>query len=185
MKRGKNLPLVSIIIPHYGGTKILCECLKSLENVIYPNIEIILVDNNSPDDSIEIIQKKFSKIKLIKSNNNLGYAGGCNLGAQNANGKYLLIINNDTIHEINWINKLIDLMESNNNISSVQPKIKNYYNKNYFDYAGASGGFIDKYGFPFVGKIWIPHVTVASIKKINSDHLFIKNFLMNCSPKFY
>ena len=71
------------------------------------------------------------------------------MGAQHAKGKYLVILNNDTIHENDWITHLVQRMESDKNISSVQSKIKNYKKRNYFDYAGGSGGFMDKYCLPF------------------------------------
>ena len=149
MSRGKTQPLVSVIIPHYGGEEILQECLESLKNTDYSELEIIVVDNNSSDNSIRIVQAKFPYIKLIQSEYNRGFAGGCNFGSQHATGEYLLIINNDTVHESDWIIRLVQFMESNKNISSVQPKIKNYKKRNYFDYAGGSGGYMDKYCFPF------------------------------------
>jgi GT2 family glycosyltransferase len=155
MKGGTTLPLVSIIIPHNGGEDILFECLYSLMNVDYPDLEIIVVDNKSPDESINNIQNKFPKVVIIKSEINRGFAGGCNLGAEHAKGEYLLILNNDTTHEKNWIKPLIQRMESNKTISSIQPKIKNNEKRDYFDYAGACGGFMDKYCFPFArGRIF-------------------------------
>ena len=106
------------------------------------NIKIVKLNNS------HIICVK-DKIILLKSEINSGYAGGCNLGATKAKGKFLLFLNNDTTHDKNFINPLIEKLESNQNIACVQPKIKNLKNKNYFDYAGASGGFIDYLVFPF------------------------------------
>ena len=80
------MSLVSVVIPHYGGTAIMSECLKSLQNCCTPNLEIIVVDNASPDDSVEFIKTNFSEIKLIQSEFNRGFAGGCNFGAQHAAG---------------------------------------------------------------------------------------------------
>jgi len=155
MTQSSTHPLVSVVIPHYGGTDILGECLTSLNKCSYSNLEIIVVNNNSPDDSIQFIKSNFTEVKLIRSECNRGFAGGCNFGVQHAKGKYLLILNNDTIHEPDWIDHLVNMMESNPNISSVQPKIKNYDNRDYFDYAGACGGFMDKYCFPFArGRIF-------------------------------
>ena len=149
MDRGTTHPLVSILIPHYGGTKIIQECLDSIYNTDYPKIEIIVLNNNSLDDSIKIIQSNYPDVKLIKSEYNRGFAGGCNFLSKYANGKFILILNNDTVHEKDWISHLVSRINSNENISSVQPKIKKYDNRDFFDYAGASGGFIDKYCFPF------------------------------------
>ena len=137
-------PLVSVLIPHFGGREILQECLKSLINSVYLNLEIIVVDNASPDNSTHSFQEKYPDIKLIHSKYNRGFSGGCNFGAEYAKGEYLLILNNDTVHEKDWIIYLVQYMESNKNISAVQPKIKNFKNQDYFDYAGGSGGYMDK-----------------------------------------
>ena len=146
---------VSIIIPHHNNKKILKDCLDSLYQSSYKKFEIIIVDNASSDKSVEEIQSVYKDIKIIKSLKNLGYAGGCNLGAKNANGKYLLFLNNDTILDIDCVKFLIPRLESNSKIASVQPKIKNLKNKSYFDYAGASGGFMDYLVFPFTrGRIF-------------------------------
>ena len=144
-----NLSKVSIIIPHHNNFPILDECLKSLEQSTYENLEIIIVDNNSSDDSVLQISENYKHVIIQKSTTNLGYAGGCNLGAQIATGHYLLFLNNDTIHDSNFISGLVDTLNNNKKIACVQPKIKNFNNKDYFDYAGASGGFIDYLVFPY------------------------------------
>ena len=155
MSEGDTPPLVSVIIPHYGGKKILNECLDSLDNTDHSKLEIIVVDNCSTDNSINTIDNKFPHVKLIQSEYNRGFAGGCNFGSQHAKGAYLLILNNDTIHENDWITHLVQIMESNKNISAVQPKIMNYKKRDYFDYSGGSGGYLDKYCFPFTrGRIF-------------------------------
>jgi len=139
--------LLSIIIPHLQGKKNLYECLESIQtNIPY---EIIIVDNNSKDNSVKNIKEKFPDIQVIHSEVNKGYAGGCNLGAQHAKGKYLLFLNDDTIINENAIDILFQMIVKDKNISAVQPKILNYYNKDQFDYAGASGGYIDYLGYPF------------------------------------
>ena len=142
--------LISIIIPHLIGFKILDACLTSIikntQNIEY---EIIIVDNHSPDNSIKKIKNKFPNAQIIYSKINRGYAGGCNLGAKHANGNYLFFLNNDTIITENSIELLLNEIHNNANISSVQPKIKSYHNKELFDYAGACGGYIDYLVYPF------------------------------------
>jgi len=150
-----SIPLVSIIIPHHGGWKILENCLISLEESTYPNLEIILVDNASPDDSIQKLRGKFPEVRVVESAKNRGFSGGCNLGSKEAKGEYLLILNNDTIHEPDWIEPLVQILEENPKISSVQPKIKNIDSPQFFDYAGACGGYMDWLCFPFArGRIF-------------------------------
>ena len=121
-----------------------------IDNIIISDIENTkIVDNNSKDNSVKNIKEKFPDIKVIHSEVNRGYAGGCNLGAQNAKGKYLLFLNDDTVIYENAIDILFNMIEKDKNISAVQPKILNYYDKDQFDYAGASGGYIDYLGYPF------------------------------------
>lgn len=117
-------PLVSIIIVNYNQKKITLECLKSLEKITYPSFEIIVVDNNSFDRSTQIIRKKYPKIKVIESNENLGYAGGNNLGLKYCSSDYILILNNDTKVEPNFLEPLIEDMVSDNKLGVIQSKIK-------------------------------------------------------------
>ena len=148
-------PLVSIIIPHWNGIDIITECLESLQKATYPNFEIIVVDNDSIDDSVNHIRKNFPKTIILENELNEGYAGGCNRGSEIAKGEYLLFLNNDTIHEPNWIEPLVNLLEKNYSITAVQPKILNYFQKNLFDYAGGAGGLMDILAFPFArGRIF-------------------------------
>jgi len=142
-------PKVSIIIPHHNNYSILDECLQSLQKINYKNIEIIIVDNYSTDNSIDNISQKYNNLIIQKSAINLGYAGGCNHGSKVASGEYLLFLNNDTTQKSNFIDELVGTLNNNKKIACVQPKIKSYNQKEYFDYAGASGGFIDYLVFPF------------------------------------
>ena len=148
--------MVSIIIPNYNGGDLLYNCINSIyKNISIKDFEIIVVDNGSTDNSINRVKSNFQNVEIISSNSNLGYSGGCNLGATHASGKYLLFLNNDTEHSNEWIEKLVHFLDSNSKIAAVQPKILNIHNKKLFDYAGGAGGFIDKFCFPFVqGRIF-------------------------------
>ena len=145
---------ISIIIPHYNNKDILYRCIESLSKLTYKDFEIIVVDNNSSDNSPQDVQRVFSNFRIIKSKQNLGYAGGCNLGAKSSESEFLLFLNNDTIHDNNFIQPLIRLLDSDQSVASVQPKLLNI-NKRDFDYAGACGGYIDYLVFPFTrGRIF-------------------------------
>jgi len=148
--------MVSIIIPNYNGGDLLYNCINSIyKNISIKDFEIIVVDNGSTDNSINRVKSNFENVEIISSNSNLGYSGGCNLGATHASGKYLLFLNNDTEHSNEWIEKLVHFLDSNSKIAAVQPKILSIHNKKLFDYAGGAGGFIDKFCFPFVqGRIF-------------------------------
>ena len=155
---------ISIIIPHYNGEKLLQRCLGSIYNNTEEGCEIIVVDNNSSDGSVEMIEKKFPQVKTIINKTNLGYAGACNIGAKEAKHEYLFFLNNDTEVEKNWTEPLINKLKDDS-VASVQPKIKSIIKKEYFDYAGASGGYIDIFGYPFCrGRIF------STIEKDNMQY---------------
>ena len=142
---------LSIIIPHHNGKKLLHDCLQSIyDNISIDNFEIIVVDNLSTDNSADEAKSNFPSIILLKSEKNLGYSGGCNLGAKNAAGEYVIFLNNDTLHTKKWIEELVNFLDNNPHAGAAQPKILNAINKDTFDYAGGAGGYIDKYCFPFV-----------------------------------
>ena len=156
---------ISIIIPHHNNYDILNDCLESLYKSNLHDSEIIIVDNNTTDESIHKIKVDFPNLIIIKSATNRGYAGGCNYGVKHAKGNLLVFLNNDTEMEEQWLTQLITTINNDPNISSVQPKIINKYDKNKFDYAGGSGGFMDKYCYPFArGRIF------HSIEKDNGQY---------------
>ena len=145
------MKIVSIIIPHYNGKKLLHNCISSIyQNINIDNFETIVVDNASTDDSVKNIKDLFSDVVIVSNKENIGYSGGCNIGAQQAKGKYLIFLNNDTEHSDGWIEKLVDFLEKHPDTFAAQPKVLNINNKEYFDYAGGAGGFIDRFGFPYV-----------------------------------
>ena len=96
-------PKVSVIIVNYNGKKLLEKCLESLFKVEYDNFEVIVVDNNSTDDSVQFITKIYPSIIIIKLDSNKGFAEPNNLGAKIAKGDFLLLLNNDTIVTPNFI----------------------------------------------------------------------------------
>ncbi len=143
--------LVSLIIPHYNGMEMLRECLTSLSETSYPNFEILVVDNASADDSLSMVKNEFSDVKILELQSNRGYAGGCNAGiAASENSDYVVLFNNDAVVERSWLSHLVDCMDADYSIAACQPKILSTDNKQRYDYSGAAGGLIDRYGYPFV-----------------------------------
>src|SRR2546425_1137542 len=143
-----NLPLVSIIILNYNGAKYISQCLKSVLISDYRNFELIIVDNNSSDSSIDIVESEFSdnRIKVIKSDKNLGFAGGNNLGADYAKGDYFVLLNIDTLVDPKWLSELVSVMESDNAIGAAQPKLLSLDDKTVFD---SAGDYLDFFGNSF------------------------------------
>ena len=140
--------LISIVLLNWNGKKLLQKFLPILIKNS-EGIDIYVVDNNSNDDSVRYLQENFNNVKIIQHKQNSGYAKGYNDAVKNIKTKYLVLINSDIETSKNWWQPIIDLMEKEINIAACQPKVLDYNNKNYFEYAGASGGVIDLFGYPF------------------------------------
>lgn len=158
--------LVSIVIPHYNGSALLKKCLESLQKTTYPNYNIIIADNASEDDSVEMVSQDFPSVEILRLESNKGFAGGCNAGIVAAKkSEYVVLFNNDALAEPEWLSILVDVMESDERIAACQPKILSIKNKGYFDYSGAAGGLMDKYAYPFArGRI------LATIEKDSGQY---------------
>ena len=129
-------PLVSIITINYNESEVTLDLLDSVRKLSYTNYEVIVVDNASPNDNPDKIKENFPEVNLIKSPENLGFAGGNNLGVKQAKGEYLLFINNDTIVPPNFIQPLVETLQKNNRIGMVSPKIKFHWDPTLIQYAG-------------------------------------------------
>lgn len=129
-------PLVSIITINYNESEVTSDLLESIRGLTYPNYEIIVVDNASPNDNPDIIKEKYPEVNLIKSKENLGFAGGNNLGLKQAKGDYLLFINNDTIVPKGFIEPLVETLQEDKTIGMVSPKIKFHWDPTLIQYAG-------------------------------------------------
>jgi len=140
-------PLVSIIIVNYNGQHHLKKCFESLSKIDYNQIEIILVDNNSTDNSIEFIKSNYSSTIIIKLDKNYGFAEPNNIGVKNAKGSYLLFLNNDTIVTENFISSLVQYAESNERIGICQSLLIKQNGD-----IDSSGDYIDKIGVSFSSK---------------------------------
>lgn len=132
-------PLVSIISINYKQASVTCEMLASLRQVTYPNYEVIVVDNASPEEEIQPIADRFPEVQLIRSAENLGFAGGNNLGIAVAKGKYLLFLNNDTEVDPDFLEPLVELFEANPKAGIASPKIIFHGTDNIIQYAGCGG----------------------------------------------
>ncbi len=143
-------PLVSVIILNYNGLRFLKDCFDSLVKCSYPNFEILLVDNNSTDESAAFTRKNYPRVKIIQTGGNKGFSWGYNISFEHAAGKYFVLLNNDVAVDPGWLEPLVAAAEADDRIGALQPKILSMIDRQSFEYAGASGGFIDKYGYPFL-----------------------------------
>ena len=134
-----NTPLVSIISINYNQAQVTCAMVASLLRVTYPRIEIIVVDNASPTDNPDVIVEQYPQVQLIRSAQNLGFAGGNNLGIAAAKGDYLLFLNNDTEVEPGFIEPLVEMFQRHRAVGIASPKILYYDAKDLIQYAGSLG----------------------------------------------
>ena len=126
----------SVIIPNWNGKDLLFDCLNSLKNQTFINFEIILVDNDSNDDSIKFVEENFSKVRIKKLNKNFGFARAINEGVKVSNSKYVVFLNNDTKVDKNWLKNLVECANSHPEVISVNSKLLNFYKKDIIDGVG-------------------------------------------------
>lgn len=143
------MPRFSIIIVSWNALNHLRTYLPSVAQTDHPDYEIILADNASEDGSKEWVREEFPEVKIASFDKNYGYCGGNNRAVPYADGEILIFLNNDVKVEPNWLIQLDRYFDKHPEAAAVQPKMRSYDQPQYFEYAGAAGGFIDKYGYPF------------------------------------
>jgi GT2 family glycosyltransferase len=150
-------PSVAIVILNYNGRNFLQQFLPSVLASSYSNKKIIVADNCSGDDSLEVL-KQFPDIKVSLFDKNYGFAEGYNRALKKITTDYYVLLNSDVEVTCRWIEPIIELMENDKRIAACQPKILSYKEKEYFEYAGAAGGWIDALGYPFSrGRVFDEH----------------------------
>ena len=143
------LPSVAIVILNWNGKRYLEQFLPFVSDTTYNNYSIVLADNASIDDSVIFVKEKYPGIRIIVNPVNEGFAKGYNLALQQVDADYYVLLNNDVEVTAGWLEPVIALMESDKAIACCQPKMLSFANKEFFEYAGACGGWIDTLGYPF------------------------------------
>ncbi|MEK7165298.1 MAG: glycosyltransferase family 2 protein [Patescibacteria group bacterium] len=155
MFKKKISPQVTIIIVTYNHHDITVACIRSLiQCTLSINYEIIIIDNGSTHPQKKLLREKIarfrsSRIQYISNIVNIGYSRANNQGAKLALGKYLVFINNDTVVTQGWLSGLLSFMKSHPGVGACGPKLHSFGHKDYFDYSGAGGGYLDILGYPF------------------------------------
>lgn len=142
-------PSVAVVILNWNGKGYLERFLPSVVRSHYPNLQVIVADNASTDDSIFFLRQSYPSVRIIVNQVNYGFAKGYNQALAQVNADYFVLLNSDVEVPENWIKPVIDLMETSKKIAVAQPKIKQQQHKQTFEYAGAAGGFLDRYGYAF------------------------------------
>ena len=145
-----NMNKIAVVILNWNG----CEMLRTfLPSVVRHSgtdgAEVYVADNGSTDDSVEMLRREFPSVHLIILNKNYGFADGYNLALQQVSAEYVVLLNSDVKVTEHWLAPLADYMDAHPEVAACQPKIRSWRQKDLFEYAGAAGGFIDRYGYPF------------------------------------
>lgn len=127
---------VSVIIPNWNGCHHLETCLSSLRRQSHTDHEVILVDNASSDDSAAYVRENYPEVRLIKLDENMGFTGACNAGYASAQGRYIVLLNNDTEADEGWLAAIVDAFERHEEVGSVTGKILLFDQRDHFHTAG-------------------------------------------------
>lgn len=141
---------IAVVILNWNGKDLLEKFIPSIIQYSNPEIaDIYVADNASTDLSIEFVKQHFPSVNIIQNNVNGGYAKGYNDALKQIKADYFALVNSDIEVTENWLEPILEYFNLNKNTAIIQPKILDYKNKQYFEYAGAAGGFLDKFGYPF------------------------------------
>ena len=142
--------ILSVIILNWNGEKLLRKFLPSvIANTQGPEVEVIVADNGSSDDSLKVMCEEFPNVKILAFDENLGFSGGYNRAISEVDSEFVVLLNSDVETPPGWWQPLLAFMNSNPGVGACQPKILSYRSRDKFEYAGAAGGLLDKYGYPY------------------------------------
>lgn len=145
-----SLPKVAVVILNWNGAVYLRKFLPGLIKHTNRDIaRIFVADNGSTDESLQVLQDNFTDVKLIRLDRNYGFAGGYNKALELIEAEYYVILNSDIELTENWLEPMLDYLESHRDVTACQPKILSFNDRHSFEHAGAAGGYIDFLGFPF------------------------------------
>ncbi|MBO5131593.1 MAG: glycosyltransferase family 2 protein [Paludibacteraceae bacterium] len=141
---------VAVVILNWNGRDMLAKYLPSVvEFSSLPGVEIVVADNGSTDDSLDYLSEKFPMVRQIILPENYGFAEGYNRALRQIDADYFVLLNSDVEVTANWLSPLYNYLEAHEEVVACQPKIRSVVNPEYFEHAGAAGGFLDKYAYPF------------------------------------
>jgi GT2 family glycosyltransferase len=143
------LPKVAIVILNWNGKHFLEQFLPSVLSTNYHAFTVYVADNGSTDSSVNFLKEHFPEVKIILLKENIGFTGGYNESLKSVDEELVVLLNSDIEVTPNWIQPAVELFIKDDKIAAVQPKILDYQSRDQFEYAGAAGGWIDKYGYPF------------------------------------
>lgn len=140
---------IAIVILNWNGVDLLRRFLPSVQANSSAQAEVIVADNGSTDASCAVLESEFPDVRLIRLPENYGFAEGYNRALEQVDAPYYLLLNSDVEVPAGWLAPLLDYMEAHPEVAACQPKMLSYADRGSFEYAGAAGGFLDRYGYPF------------------------------------
>ena len=140
---------VAIVILNWNGSKMLSAYLPSVLQYSQDKATVYVADNASTDDSLAMLREQFPTVRLIELDKNWGFAEGYNQALRQIEAEYYLLLNSDIEVTPNWLTPMIELLDNHADVAACQPKLLSIHDRQAFEYAGASGGFIDRLGYPF------------------------------------
>jgi GT2 family glycosyltransferase len=146
--RNLKLQQVAVAILNYNGENFLRQFLPGVIAHSH-DAEVIVIDNGSTDNSLATIKNEFPSVTLIALDNNYGFCGGYNRGISKIDKDWVVLLNSDVEVTSGWLQNMLDVINADKKLAALQPKILSYQHKDKFDYAGAAGGFIDTFGYPY------------------------------------
>lgn len=138
----------AVIILNWNGAQMLRQFLPSVVRNT-ADAEIIVADNGSTDESLQVMRDEFPEVRTVVLDKNYGFAEGYNRAVAEVEAEYIVLLNSDVETPEGWLQPLVAYMDENTDCAACQPKLLSYHDKAMFEYAGASGGYIDKFGYPF------------------------------------
>ncbi len=148
-------PRVAIIVVSHNGLPIVQQCLPTVAQTKWDNLQIVFVDNHSSDDSATWVKENFPEIQILHNPDNWLFSRANNEAIRQFECDYVVLLNNDVSVPDDWLAPLVKYIENSPRIAALQPKILQFDRRSHFEYAGASGGFLDQLGYPFArGRIF-------------------------------
>ena len=140
---------VAIVILNWNGARMMAQYMPTVLNYSRDEATVYVADNASTDDSLDLLRRDFPECRLIVLDKNWGFAEGYNKALKQIEAEYFLLLNSDIEVTDHWLTPLIGYMDSHPDVAACQPKLLSIFDRDHFEYAGACGGFLDRYGYPF------------------------------------
>ena len=163
---------VAIVILNWNGEKMLRQYLPSVIQYSRDEAMVYVADNASTDNSLELLRTHFPEVKLVILEKNWGFAEGYNKALKQIDAEYYLLLNSDIEVTHHWLTPMIEFLDSHDDVAACQPKLLSIFDKDSFEYAGASGGYLDRFGYPFCrGRIF------ETVEKDNGQYDYATDIL--------